>query len=102
MRATWRLCASSSGWRGDEVRVFPLLDTTYIRYAGLDRLRRALDADGVASEVSRVDYEFQRGGNQMMRICRRSQTRSGIPSTPASGPFTECRTWNGLFRCFRF
>jgi hypothetical protein len=50
----------------EEVRVFPLIDTTYVRYAGLDRLRRALEADGVGSEVRRVQYELQRGGNEVL------------------------------------
>jgi hypothetical protein len=50
----------------EEVRVFPLIDTAYVRYPGLDDLRRRLAASGVDSEVRRVDYEFQRGGNEML------------------------------------
>lgn len=50
----------------EEVRVFPLIDTAYVRYPGIDDLRRRLGADGVESEVRRVDYEFQRGGNEVL------------------------------------
>lgn len=50
----------------EEVRVYPLIDTTYQRYPALDGLRRRLGADGVQSEVRRVDYEFQRGGDEVL------------------------------------
>lgn len=50
----------------DEVRVFPLIDTAYVRHPAIDDLRRTLAADGVDSEVRRVDYEFQRGGNEVL------------------------------------
>jgi hypothetical protein len=54
----------------EEVRLYPLIDTAYVRYAGLDGLRRALEADGVTSEVRRVDYEFQRGANEVLVLRR--------------------------------
>ena len=50
----------------EEVRVFPLIDTAYVRHPALDDLRRRLAADGVDSEVRRVDYEFQRGGDEVL------------------------------------
>jgi len=50
----------------DEVRVFPLIDTAYVRYPAIDDLRRRLGEDGVDSEVRRVDYEFQRGGDEVL------------------------------------
>ncbi len=50
----------------EEVRVFPLIDTAYVRHPALDVLRRRLAADGVDSEVRRVDYEFQRGGDEVL------------------------------------
>jgi hypothetical protein len=50
----------------EEVRVFPLIDTAYIRHPAIDGLRRRLAAQGVESEVRRVDYEFQRGGNEVL------------------------------------
>jgi hypothetical protein len=50
----------------EEVRVFPLIDTAYARYPGLDALRRRLAAGGVDSEIGRVAYEFQRGGDEVL------------------------------------
>jgi len=49
-----------------EVRIFPLVDTTTAPWPHLDRLRGDLDADGVASEVRRVSYEFIRRGDEML------------------------------------
>ncbi|MFJ3697525.1 class I SAM-dependent methyltransferase [Streptomyces sp. NPDC090052] len=50
-----------------EVRLFPVvLHTSDRRYAALDRLRGALDDRGVPSRLSRVDYEFQPGGNESL------------------------------------
>lgn len=54
----------------DEVRVFPLIDTAYRPYPELEGLRRSLAARGHASEVRRVDYELQRGGNEMLVVAR--------------------------------
>lgn len=53
---------------GGEVRVYPLVDTTYVRYPGLDALRRRLEDGGHASEVRRVAYEFQRGANEVLVV----------------------------------
>jgi hypothetical protein len=50
----------------EEVRLFPLIDTAYVRHPALDDLRRGLAAEGVDSEVRRVDYEFQRGGDEVL------------------------------------
>ncbi len=50
----------------EEVRVYPLIDTAYVRHPGIDELRRRLARDGVESEVRPVDYEFQRGGNEVL------------------------------------
>ena len=58
----------------EEVRVFPHIDTAYVRYPALDGLRRRLAADGVDSEVRRVDYEFQRGGDEVL-VLRPGVTR---------------------------
>lgn len=51
-----------------QVRVFPLLDTTLAPSPYLDRLRHALAADGVASALVRVPYEFQRGAHTMLML----------------------------------
>ncbi|MES2469627.1 MAG: SAM-dependent methyltransferase [Verrucomicrobiota bacterium] len=53
-----------------EVRVFPLLTLSREPSPHMDAVRAALEADGWASEVVRVDYELQRGGNQMLRLFR--------------------------------
>jgi hypothetical protein len=50
----------------EEVRVYPLIDTAYARYPALDALRSWLGADGVESEVRRVDYEFQLGAVEVL------------------------------------
>jgi hypothetical protein len=50
-----------------EVRLFPVvLHTSDIRYAGLDRLRGALDGWGVPSRLDRVGYAFQPGGDETL------------------------------------
>jgi hypothetical protein len=51
-----------------EVRVFPLLTLKRKASQHLDAVRFALEADGWSSEVVRVNYELQRGGNQMLRL----------------------------------
>lgn len=50
------------------LRIFPLLDLDGRRSQHLEPLRQALAGDGFESEVVRVDYEFQKGGNEMLRI----------------------------------
>jgi hypothetical protein len=49
-----------------EVRVYPLIDTAYERYPGIDDLRRTLAADDIESEVRHVDYAFQRGADEVL------------------------------------
>ncbi|KPV39596.1 SAM-dependent methyltransferase [Thiohalorhabdus denitrificans] len=51
-----------------EVRVFPLADLNARRSRHLEPVRRALDKAGNPSEVVQVDYESQKGVNQMLRI----------------------------------
>jgi hypothetical protein len=53
-----------------EVRVFPLLTLSREPSPHTGAVRTALAADGWLSEVVRVDYELQRGGNQMLRLFR--------------------------------
>lgn len=52
----------------DEVRVFPLLDLTGNISHHLDPIRLALKNKGLETSIEQVDYEFQKGGNQMLRI----------------------------------
>jgi hypothetical protein len=54
-----------------EVRVFPLLELGTRPSRHLEPVLRTLDTEGFGVEISTVDYEFQRGGNQMLKICGR-------------------------------
>jgi hypothetical protein len=51
-----------------EVRVFPLVDLTGSRSCHLDAVLEAIEAREYVWSVEEVNYEFQRGGNQMLRI----------------------------------
>ena len=53
-----------------EVRLFPLLALGTTRSPLVDVLRDELGRQGFAVSIDDVAYEFQRGGNQMMRIRR--------------------------------
>jgi hypothetical protein len=53
-----------------EARVFPLLALGAVRSPHLDAVARALGSDGFEVSVERVAYEFQRGGNEMLRVRR--------------------------------
>jgi hypothetical protein len=53
-----------------EVRIFPLLGLDAQRSAHVEGIISNLTAAGYAVQIEQVPYEFQRGGNQMMRIRR--------------------------------
>ncbi len=53
-----------------EVRVFPLLNLRREPSPRVAAVRTAVAADGWSSEIVTVNFEFQRGGNQMLRIFR--------------------------------
>ena len=57
----------------EEVRIHPVCGADGRRYPELNRLRRDLAADGIGSEVRKVDYEFFAGSGTML-ILRRNQT----------------------------
>jgi hypothetical protein len=65
LRAVAELCRVA-----DEVRIFPLLTLARQPSPHLAAVQSAVRAQGWLSEVVRVDYELQRGGNQMLRIFR--------------------------------
>ncbi len=54
-----------------EVRIFPLLDLACNRSAYIEPLQRYLTDLGYQAQIEAVPYEFQRGGNQMLRIKNR-------------------------------
>ena len=51
-----------------EVRVFPLLDLAGQPTVHLDAVRFALASQGLETVLEPVGYEFQKGGNQMLRV----------------------------------
>lgn len=55
-----------------DVRVFPLLDLEGETSAHLTPSLAALEEAGYGCEIVTVGYEFQRGGNRMLRIRRRA------------------------------
>ncbi len=52
----------------DEVRIFPLLELGGKTSCHLRVVADCLTADGYAMSIKPVFYEFQRGGNKMMKI----------------------------------
>jgi len=53
-----------------EVRIFPLLSLDGERSPFVEDVRETLTGSGLVVALEPVPYEFQRGGNQMMRIRR--------------------------------
>ena len=51
-----------------EVRVFPLVDVNAQRSSHLDAILEDLEREGARPEIVVVPYEFQRGGNEMLRF----------------------------------
>lgn len=51
-----------------ELRIFPLLKLNCDRSPYVDPIVQTLSDKGYGVEIQTVDYEFQRGGNQMMKI----------------------------------
>ncbi len=54
-----------------EVRIFPLLDLACQPSAHIEPLQAYLANLGYQAQIENVPYEFQRGGNQMLRITKR-------------------------------
>ena len=53
-----------------DVRIFPLLALGGQPSPHLGAARDALTGQGWQTSIERVPYEFQRGGNEMLRVCR--------------------------------
>lgn len=53
-----------------EARIFPLLDLSLARSPHIGPLTKELESRGFTVEFHQVDYEIQRGGNEMMRVRR--------------------------------
>jgi hypothetical protein len=52
----------------EEVRIFPLLELGTRKSRHLDAILAWLKRAEIPSEIVTVDYEFQKGGNQMLRV----------------------------------
>jgi hypothetical protein len=52
----------------DEVRIFPLVSLGNAPSPHVEAVVRAAERLGLRAKVERVPYEFQRGGNEMLRI----------------------------------
>ena len=63
VRAVQELCRVA-----DEVRIFPLLTLAVQPSPHVAKVRVSIERAGWASEIRRVDYELQRGGNEMLRF----------------------------------
>ena len=53
---------------GREVRIFPLVDVNATPSPYVEHIRKELLKGGYRVSIERVDYEFQKGGNKLMRI----------------------------------
>jgi len=51
-----------------EVRVFPILELGSVRSRHIDEVIATLSREGYEVQIERVAYEFQRGGNEMLRM----------------------------------
>ena len=51
-----------------EVRIFPLLDMSSTTSPHLMPVMERLGGEGYQVEIQQVDYEFQRAGNQLLRV----------------------------------
>jgi hypothetical protein len=65
VRAVLELCRVAG-----EVRIFPLLDMAARRSRHVQPVIEAAERHGLRASVESVPYEFQRGGNEMMRVLR--------------------------------
>ncbi|MGH9825181.1 MAG: SAM-dependent methyltransferase [Blastocatellia bacterium] len=69
-----------------EVRIFPLLDLDCKTSAHMDPVVAKLSRSGHNVEITRVPYEFQRGGDKMMRVSKQdaaiSKTSKDSNQTP--------------------
>jgi SAM-dependent methyltransferase len=54
-----------------QVRIFPLVDVNGVISHHLEPILRELEDSELDWQIRAVPYEFQRGGNQMLRILRR-------------------------------
>lgn len=63
MRSLRELCRVAS-----EVRIFPVVELGSIRSRHIDVVATELSEEGYQVSIERVAYEFQKGGNEMLRL----------------------------------
>ena len=72
-----------------EARIFPLLDYNARRSEHVHPVTRRLQEQGFEVSIERVAYEFQRGGNEMLRVVapgdRPVRDAGGMRWSPAGG-----------------
>ena len=54
----------------NDVRIFPLIDLDLKPSPYVQQIASGLDEDGFTVSIERVPYEFQRGGNEMLKIIK--------------------------------
>ncbi len=54
----------------NEVRIFPLLTLNLEKSPHLEAVMAHVEQSGYRCTIETVEYEFQRGGNEMLSICR--------------------------------
>jgi hypothetical protein len=59
-----------------EVRIFPLLELGAITSRHLDPSIKQLETEGYSLKKVSVDYEFQKGGNRMLKVVARPDFRN--------------------------
>ena len=59
----------------DEVRIFPLVALGAVRSGHVAAVSERLRQAGHEVRIEKVDYEFQRGGNEMMRVEHREDAK---------------------------
>jgi hypothetical protein len=52
----------------NEVRIFPIVDLNAVTSGYLDKVIEEFSVQGYQIDILNVDYEFQKGGNKMLRI----------------------------------
>ena len=52
----------------EEIRIFPLLELGSRKSRHLDQVLNTLEQQGYSVDILPVKYEFQRGGNEMLRV----------------------------------
>ncbi|MHC4330146.1 MAG: SAM-dependent methyltransferase [Planctomycetota bacterium] len=57
----------------DDVRIFPLIDLDLKPSPYVQPMVQSLEKNGFSVSIERVPYEFQRGGNEMLRITEKRE-----------------------------